>query len=122
MAIMGAITIILVFIINGIIIFKVNKEWYPSDKKLCKYLITCSVVRIFINKEQGERFSIEGGTYIQKSRKHGYIGLISKWSISGIGPVPRWYKSHKLLNKMCKSIKQKNEDERYQHAFGTKLP
>lgn len=98
-------------------------EWFPKDKVLYKYLLSFSEKIILNEGNSRPYFSINHG--------NGNIGvfdlpLLCKWTVDKIGPVPRWYKSHRYIEKLYKaqSTKEKGWQRRttYFKVFGGNLP
>lgn len=117
----GAIATLLIM---SILSFYVNRSVYGKfvdDKKAVSYIVRAkNARRIRLNQFDDSIMQIKNGSFIAI---HRCIGLpISKWYIHDVGIVPRWTKTHRLIEKIYAELKVKHEYENgdsYENAFGT---
>jgi len=69
--------------------------WYVKDKEIYQYLKDNSN-NLRVNMYDNNIFHVGNGPYIRTVPPT----FTAKWHISGIGLVPRWSKTHKLINEL----------------------
>ena len=115
---------ILTFIIihTFICILYAGGSWFPKDKVLHKYLLASSD-DIKLSETTSIYFSMNDGN---GSIELYIFPLICKWCVDEIGPIPRWYKSHRYIEKLygAKTSRKKGwkSTKKYKKVFGYSLP
>lgn len=89
--------------------------WYINDTR-CHHNLNTLRNHLRLNMFNDSIIKIPNGTYASTI----FISLICKWHINGLGMVPRWSKTHRLLNQVHKSLlaHKKITTNKYTTAFG----
>lgn len=96
--------------------------WFPKDKKLYAYILASSN-DIGVSERDGVPCHLNTR---QTHISYYFVKFPCKWYVNNLGPVPRWYKSHKLIQKIWKAkggdIRRARRNKDYSDAFGMKIP
>lgn len=122
-------------LVVGVLTYTISPTaWFPKDKMLYKYLLT-SMDKIqpeetgkgLVIKLYDVQVAINGGEPIYDCFIGVYdIPIVCKYYINCIGPIPRWYRSHRFLQKIYRAKVDRNRKTRkqlmYEKTFGRELP